>query len=63
MYKLSEKDVCIKRTDVNTLGNNKVKFKLITILWDIFWGKMKVNIEQLPIMLQCSSAINSVFNI
>ena len=70
MYRLSKKEGYIKRTDVNTRGNVKIKFKLMTRCSSKYmgsplfrgsqlWDKLEKTVHDLPTVKRFSSALNA----
>ena len=68
MYKLSKKDPYIKRTNVNTRGNAKIKFKLMTrcsgkylgsplYRGSLLWDKIDKEIQYMPNVKQFTKAL------
>ena len=72
MYRLSKKEMYIKRTNVNTRGNRKIKFKLMTRCTGKYlgsplyrgselWDKLAKSIQDLPTNVQFANTIKKSF--
>ena len=68
MYRLSKKEMYIKRTNVNTRGNVKIKFKLMTrcsgkylgsplYRGSLLWDKLEKEIQNLPSVKQYTNVL------
>ena len=74
MYRLSKKEMYIKRTNVNTRGNRKKKFKLMTKCSGKYlgsplyrgselWDKLAKSVQDLPTNLKFANTIKKSFRI
>ena len=74
LYRLSRKEPYVQKHDVNTRGNTKIKFRLMTkcsskylgsLLYrgTCLWDKLERNVQDLPYIRQFSNVISKNYQV